>query len=234
MGRDVQIRRWSLPDWSLKDETPPGELKDSIYTLACDPSGERIISGDSKARVVVRDTEHLASRVETVNVSKGEANVWSLALADAPRAILSGNSDGRVVRWTPKDSAWEGGPQGDKQSTLEDDAKVNPTINSVSYDPQHRWVAAGGVGPSVEIYDVGSLRHMYSLRGHQGTIWWVSFDAQGSRLAYGGLDGIVRVVDLKQMLNLDVAAPASLYGESQRSTGLTVDDEQKIVRQQPH
>ncbi|WP_457350800.1 TIR domain-containing protein [Roseateles sp. P5_D6] len=232
MSPDVQIKRWNVADWSLKDETKPGQLQDSVYALACDAAGNRLVSGDSKARVVVLDAEHLTTKAQTVNVTKGEVNVWSLALADAPHAILSGNSDGRVYRWIPKDPGWKGEPQGDKQSTSDEDAKVNPTINSIGYDAKHHWVAAGGVGPSVEIYEVGDLhKRVRSLRGHQGTIWWVTFDNQGTRLAYGGLDGIIRVVNLDSMLSLDTEPPSLLYSQSQASTGLTVNKANRLVEQ---
>jgi hypothetical protein len=41
-------------------------------------------------------------------------------------------------------------------------------------------------------------------------VWWVTFDSQGTRLAYGGLDGIAPVVDFAQMGRLDKADAAEL------------------------
>ncbi|MEI9994233.1 MAG: TIR domain-containing protein [Rhizomicrobium sp.] len=219
---DVKIKRWRTSDWSMIDQTKPGQLVDSVYALVCDPVSGRIVAGDSKARVAVRDAG-LGTTAETINVTQGEVNVWSLALADTPHSILSGNSDGHVYRWVPPDAGWAGPNKGEKIGTSSDDAKVNPTINSVAYDAKHGWVAAGGVGPSVELYDIKDLHHLRSLSGHDGTIWWVTFDPQGTRLAYGGLDGIVRVVDLEAMLRLDTDSPADIYRDSQRETGLTVE-----------
>jgi WD40 repeat protein len=213
---DIRIRRWRTGDWSMLDQTKP--LDDQVYALACTSDGRWIASGDSRARVAIRETGHLQQMAQTINVRHGEVNVWSLSLSDAPLAVYSGNSDGRVHRWTLPDAAH---PQGEQAATSDADARVNPTINSVAYDRRHGWVAAGGVGPSVEIYD-SNLRHIYSLRGHDGTIWWVAFDTDGSRLAYGGLDGIVRVVDIAQMLRLDTISPAQAYADSHRAVGLSV------------
>jgi WD40 repeat protein len=216
-----RIRRWRMSDWSLLDQSE--SLTDTVYSLACDTSGQRIVSGDSRARVAVRETEHLAVTAETRNVRQGEVNVWSVAIADAPLSILSGNSDGRVYRWIPADAAWTGAAEERKDWTSDEDARVNRTINSVSYSRTHGWIAAGGTGSSVEIYDQ-ALRRIRSLRGHDGTIWWVAFDAAGSRLAYGGTDRILRVFDLDEMArNLETDTPAELYAESREMTGLVAE-----------
>ncbi|MCE4540759.1 hypothetical protein LXT12_26370 [Pelomonas sp. P7] len=222
---DVQIKRWRTSDWGLLDETPKGELQDSVYALACDATADRLVSGDSKEAIVVRETGKLAVTDRINTEHPGELNVWSVALMRSPHAILSGHADGRVRRWTPaKDGGWTSTPRAADAATSDKAAEVNPTINTVSYDAKHGWVAAGGVGPSVEIYDANDLHWLRSLRGHGGTIWWVSFDDQGDRLAYGGLDGIVRVIHLESMLKVDKEDPAQLFAGSEQATGLTVKD----------
>lgn len=216
-----RIRRWRMSDWSMLDESE--QLVDTVYSLACEANGERIVSGDSRARVAVRDTERLGVIAETRNVRQGEVNVWSVAIAEEPLSVLSGNSDGRVYRWIPRDPGWTGDTEEQKTWTSDADARVNHTINSVSYSRTHGWIAAGGTGASVEIYN-RDLTRIRSLRGHDGTIWWVAFDAQGARLAYGGTDRILRVFDLDEMArNLDSDAPADLYAESRRMTGLVAE-----------
>lgn len=231
---NVQIKLWRLPDWSLLTETAKGELhEDSIYSLICDRDGQLLITGDSKAQVTVRKVTDFSAISAVQNVTQGELNVWSMAAVDPMHAILSGNSDGKVRLWRPDHKDWISDRPFEKNplETSFEDAVVNPTINSVTYDRSRGWVAAGGVGSSIEIYDIKDLRRLRSLRGTDGTIWWVTFDPQGTRLAYGGLDGIVRVVDLEQMGRLDKADAAELYKESQRSTGLTVDDVGRIVEE---
>jgi WD40 repeat protein len=216
------IRLWSLHDWSLMKEMKP--QTDAIWSLACAPGGKRIVSGDSKGNVIVRDTERLGSTSETTNVppGEGERNVWSVAVTESPVTVLSGGSDGRVRRWIPADPAWTGTSQESSAQTSAQDAKVNPTVNSVSYSKKHGWVAAGGDGTSVEIYD-RDLHRIRSLKGHSGTIWFVSFDPEGSRLAYGGSGRILRIVDLDEMdRNLSNDTPEQIYRSSQQNTGLSV------------
>ncbi|HEX5716419.1 MAG TPA: AAA family ATPase [Thermoanaerobaculia bacterium] len=227
-GDNKRIRRWKLDDWSLMDESD--QLHDSVWSLACAPGGQRLISGDSKARVGVRETERLGVMSEKINVQQGEVNVWSVAISESPPTILSGNSDGRVRRWIPADSAWTGSSKEILAETSAEDAKVNPTINSVSYSKKHGWVAAGGDGDSVEIYD-DKLQRIRGLKGHSGTVWFVSFDPQGSRLAYGGTDRILRVFDLDEMdRNLKVDTPEEIYRSSQQKTGLSVVDSKIVTR----
>ena len=217
---NAQIKRWKLPDWTLDQATPT--LPDSVYTLACDDRSDRVLAGDSRARVTIRGMSDLSPVEHTTNVTEGELNVWSLALAPDMHAVVSGNSDGHVYIWKPRDAAWRANQKGQKAGTAAQDATINPTINSVAYNERYHLIAAGGVGPSVELYDARSLKHVRSLRGHDGTIWWVAFDPAGTRLAYGGLDKILRVVDIAAMNDLLTAEPSSLLDKSRSNTGLTV------------
>lgn len=216
-----RIRRWRLSDWSLLDETPP--LEDTPYTLACAPDGTRLVAGDSRGRVTVRETAGLATTARTINVTRAEVNVWSVALTQSPLSILSGNSDGHVYRWIPADFAWTATRQEQKTATSAEDARVNPTINSISFSQKHGWIAAGGDGASVEIYDL-SLKRVRSLRGHDGTVWFVVFDPAGARLAYGGTDRILRIFNLEEVGRLlDTDSPDQLYRQSVAATGLSID-----------
>jgi hypothetical protein len=67
------------------------------------------------------------------------------------------------------------------------------------------------------------------MRGQNGTVWWLTFDPQGARLAYGGLDGIIRVIDLEQMRRLDTDSPDELYRQSRQLTGLSVENGKIVV-----
>ncbi|MEZ0241740.1 MAG: toll/interleukin-1 receptor domain-containing protein [Sphingomonas sp.] len=220
-----RIRRWKATDWSETNATPV--LEDSVYALACDDRSNRLAAGDSRARVTLYDMTSLAPTHGVANVAQGELNVWSLAIAPDIHAIVSGNSDGRVGLWSPKDPAWGGSGELRKTGMSREDAadaRVNPTINSVSYSAKYHLIAAGGVGPSVELYDSRTMRHWGSLRGHDGTIWWVAFDPTGTRLAYGGLDRILRVVDFDAMMRIFTERPATLENQARMNTGLMIRD----------
>lgn len=215
-----RIRRWRMSDWRKEDESP--ELRDAVYTLACD--AERVVSGDSDGRVMVWSNSLPLTKIsEMVNVSQGgEKNVWSVAIAGAPLTILSGNSDGYVHKWIPEPGLGTG--RGQKMRTSDEDAKVNHTINSVAYTPERGWVAAAGDGASVEIYDA-QLKRLFGLQGHEGTVWYVSFDVQGQRIAYGGADRILYVHELEATRRvLETATPSELYAEASQITGLDLID----------
>jgi WD40 repeat protein len=221
-----RIKRWKVSDWSFMDQSEP-VMKDTAYSLACDIGGSRIISGDSNGVIKVWETEHLTMKSEIRNVKQGEANVWSVTMSTNPPYIFSGNSDGHVYRWLPNDPAWTGGLK-EKIGTSDKDATINPTINSVSFNQKYGWVAAGGDGRSIEIYDI-NLKHLQSLAGQDATIWYVAFDQQGSRLAFGGADRILYIFNFDEIQKLKSASPKNLYQEAQRMTGFSVDKSEIIV-----
>ena len=221
-----RIRRWKIDDWSLLDQTD--DFNHSIYTLACSQDGKRLVSGDSDGRVFIWETDRLSQVTSKENVPTGEKNVWSVAIGD-PLSIVTGNSDGYVRKWIPVDPVWTGNAVETLKATSKEDAKVNRTINSVSISKKHGWIAAGGDGPSIEIYDA-DLKRIRSLKGHTGTIWFVAFDPEGARIAYGGTGRILRIFDLDQMDQVlgKAIAPDRIYRDSQRNTGLSIVDN-KIV-----
>lgn len=219
-GDTARIKRWNVGSWTLDRETP--QLANSVYALVCDDASGRIAAGDSRARVTLLNMSDLRPVERITNVHEGELNVWSLSLANDVHAIVSGNSDGHVYSWVPHDPAWAAKNKGMRKRTSDADAIVNPTINSVAYNASRHWIAAGGVGPSVEIYDANTMAHLRSLRGHDGTIWWVTFDRAGTRLAYGGLDKLVRVVDLNAMDKIFSESPSVLRNAAATNSGLTI------------
>jgi len=193
-----------------------------------------MVGGDGNGKVTVRETERLGPTSTKVNVKGGEANVWSVAVTESPVSILSGNSDGKVRRWIPVDDPqWTGSNKEVLEMTSDQDAMDNPIINSISYSRKHGWIAAGGDGSSVEIYD-SHLKHKRSLKGHSGTVWFVTFDPKGSRLAYGGTDRILRIFDLDLMDHtLEGDTPDELYQTSRETTGLAVVDNKIVVTGTP-
>ncbi len=214
---DICIKKWDTVNWSLIAKF--GESSHSLYALGCyvDQTSTRLVTGDADAHVIVRDASTGEVVAEKANVTQGERNVWSVAICPDPLSVISGNSDGRVRHWQPDTKR-------DPLTTSTEDSHVNPTVNSVSYSKKHSLIAAGGDGRSVEIYDL-NMSKILSLYGQDGTVWWVAFEPDGSRLAYGGTDGIIRFWNIDEFLQTRLqASPAELYRASQKATGLSVEN----------
>jgi WD40 repeat protein len=214
---EICIKKWNAETWDL--EATFGQSSHSIYALASfiDRGKARIVSGDADAHVIVRDADTGDVLAETTNVTSGERNVWSLAICPEPLSIISGNSDGRVRRWIPETGQ-------NPMATSVEDSHVNPTVNSVSFSKKHKLIAAGGDGHSIELYDE-QMNRVFSLVGQDGTVWWVGFDQEGSRLAYGGTDGLVRFWNVDELQKTRKnSTPAQLFQKSQSATGLTLQN----------
>lgn len=219
---DICIKRWSVgDDWSLINRSDPAQF--AVYALAIDPQERWIATADADAVLARRGVEDLkVIEPKLVTATQGETNLWSIAVCPEPLCLFTGGGDGHVYRWTP-------GEREASHTTSDEDATVNHVINSVSFSRRFGYVAAAGDGSSVEIYD-RDLRKIFSLAGHDGTIWMVAFDPEGERLAYGGSDGFVRVWEIEKANQvLTEADPAYLYSESVRHTGLALDDAEIVA-----
>lgn len=213
--KEMRVKRWDAKNnWSLLDQSPLSDF--AIYTLAIHPEDKWIACGDANATIRILDVPSMVFQPKQIStVETGERNVWSLAVCSKPLSIFSGNSNGYVRCWVP-------GEDQISYSTSGEDSKANRVINSISYNPGLKLIAAGGDGNSVEIYN-HELKKQMSLIGHEGIVWFVAFDRSTPRLASGGQDKIIRIWDLDELNRIQhVDSPAQLYLESSKATGLSV------------
>lgn len=67
--------------------------------------------------------------------------------------------------------------------------QINPMsagFSSVAWSSDNRYIAAGSFDQSIWIIDLATERHVFTLRGHQGTVTSVSWDSTGTRLVSSG------------------------------------------------
>lgn len=98
-----------------------------------------------------------------------------------------GELKGRVFVWNYR--------TGQQIAVLRSDA-ANFAPAALSFSPDGRRLAAGSEH-LVIVWDVATAQEIFTFRGHRGNVADVAFSADGNYVASGGLDGIVRIWDVR-------------------------------------
>jgi WD40 repeat protein len=170
-----------------------------VYALAI--VDNYIVSGDSAGFVHSYDLDKLTRVHSRKMVERGEQNVWSVTAMPDRKWVATGNSDGVVRIWDPAADRIIGR----SAAPDSDEARSNPTLNTVAYSSERQRIAASGDGKQVVEYDVRSLDPASPKQelpvasrifGQEGTVWMAAYSKASRWLAFGGLDGFARLVDL--------------------------------------
>lgn len=214
-GAPNEIRLWRIPrgpdqGWGSGH---PIATSHAVYSLAA--TRDLLISGNAAGELQTFSFE-TGKEVGKPhpNVQAGERNVWGVTTTDDGR-VVSANSDGIVRVWDPR-----------RRATIakSDDPSVNPTLNSVAYNQHRGRIAAGGDGHKIVEYEIvgGRLVAREHFAGQEGTVWMVTYSPDGRWLVYGGLDGFVRVIDLRATDAFMRTDARVLLEQAQATTGAKV------------
>lgn len=109
-------------------------------------------------------------------------------------------------------------------------------MNSVSFSPDDRLVAAGLDDHAVRIWAVQTGEHVETLTGHQMPVRSISFTPEGRSLVSGSDDRTVKIWDISALFNSAVAhelkpssTPTQSDGESRCPCILTLEGHSKPV-----
>ena len=212
-GAPAEIKVWDTAHWKQRSI----RTGQDVYALVI--VANTLISGDSHGQLQSYRLPDLALDKVHVNVTRGEQNVWGLAADQVHGWVISANSDGLVRMWDPISG-------NDIAAAPRDEASVNPTLNTVAYNAQRGTMAASGDGQQVVEYKLAGDKLDATNRyfGQEGTVWMVAYSGDGRWLAYGGLDGFIRVIDLPAADAILRADPASLRDEASAATRLQVGE----------
>lgn len=69
-------------------------------------------------------------------------------------------------------------------------------VTAVVFSPDGKWLAAtGGPAGEVRVHEVANAQRKATLRGHDGLVFGLSFNPDGTQLATAGYEGKVRIFD---------------------------------------
>lgn len=81
-------------------------------------------------------------------------------------------------------------------------------MTAAAYSRDGVWIATAGASTGeVRVHDAENSSRKATLRGHDGVVFGLAFNPDGSRLATAGFDGLVRVYDWKREMLLTVLSP---------------------------
>lgn len=214
IGENMLVELWDLEN--LSRQPMRLEHENGVTALAFSPSGVWLATGTYYGVLRLWDLENLEPAKPVLLTYKDTdpmgPPIYSLAFSPDRRWLCVG-SDGSGTNMEGADDnvqLWDMNNLESEPKYLESDEGTTNGVY-VTFSPNGKWVANGGAGNTVEIWDVkNSFAHSLTLRGYEGGISDLKFSPDGNRLATIDINGLVRVLDMRTRIVL--AEPLQVYG----------------------
>ena len=205
--------------WSL---APPGEV--TRVTMEAPASGVEAIPG-TELVMTTHDFLFGQNRLVIRDIDSGEVMVESAGEPTGVESVPVGSKGTELVAWLP----------GSEELVMVDPQTQTPQLTLpghadglaprlVDVDSTGSRVVVAYAEADVVVIDVGRRRAVRNLSPDVGTVWALSLNDDGSRLAVGGDDGVV-LYDL----DTDQAPPATLPSEGNNFAATFSPDGRTLV-----
>lgn len=184
-GQDKAVKIWNLAG-NGADTVLTGH-KDVVLAAAFTPDGRRVISAGNRDGMKLWDVT--AGRRLLDFTAAPPAGVFALALVEEGRKVVSAGADGCVRLWDAHSGA-----------LLKELGRTGGKALAVAADPRGNWIAAAGCETAAA--DAISALLIWDAQGQQKHALHLPYQVRalaaspdGQRLAVGGTDGGVRLLD---------------------------------------
>jgi WD40 repeat protein len=114
-------------------------------------------------------------------------SVACVAIAPDGRTLASGDTEGTVLLWDLTTGKKVAAPTGNGLAW----------VSAVAFSADGKLLACVGNRDTAFVYDSGTFKELFALRGHHGPIDALAFTSDGKSLATGGWDKTIRIWDLQ-------------------------------------
>jgi WD40 repeat protein len=185
----VIVGDWEKPVaqvWEIPVEAEDGEQRralaghtDVVWSVACSPDGQYIVSGSKDRTIRVWDTTTGAQR----HVMSGHsAAVRRVAFSPNGEWIVSASFDHTVRVW--------GATTGAHHHTMEGHADM---VFAAAFSPDGQFIVSGSDDQTVRLWDAKTGHPGHVMRGHDHRVYAVAFSQDGRLIASGSFDNTVRL-----------------------------------------
>ncbi|MFM7103004.1 MAG: WD40 repeat domain-containing protein, partial [Verrucomicrobiota bacterium] len=179
--------------------------------------GDRVLSGGRDRAMKLIDARS-GQFIDDVN--KLIEPVTSLARHPKEEWAAYGGAEGGLRIYRMKENQERTAANNDVNRVREFERQPGP-VGAVAFSPDGAWLAAGGMGGEVRVYQTADGKRVATLPGHEGAVFAVAFSPEGSRLYTGGFDGLVRIFDPAQGRLLGVLAPVTVVPAAAQTAAAT-------------
>lgn len=174
---DGSIQIWDANGRRLGPPLADGNQK----ILALRFSKGRLLSGDAKANIVVREVDG-----KVLHKFNGNRDLSAVAFRDDGEHVAAGTDDGTVLLWNAEGK------------TLHDPLRPSKVrILSLAWNPAAPYLASGDDDGYLTIWDLDSGKKVCQGKAHNHEVLSLDWSPEGSSLISSGSDRSVRLWDLE-------------------------------------